>query len=169
MDDAEAVFAMNGDPDVMRYFPAPMSRADSDAWLARLIAHHRDHGFGFCAVDLPGQACIGIVGLMHIPWQASFTPAVEIGWRIATRFQRQGMAREAAGLALDHGFGRLGLRRIVAFTAPANEPSWRLMQRLGMRFRGTFEHPRLAEGHRLRTQRWYEITPADRETPSDDS
>jgi RimJ/RimL family protein N-acetyltransferase len=73
---------------------------------------------------------------------------------------RQGLAEEAARLALACGFGPLGLERIVAFTAPANEPSWRLMERLGMRHRGSFEHPRLAEGDPLRTQRWYEVTRA---------
>lgn len=158
--DGDALFAMNGDPGVMAHFPAVMTRAESDAWLTRLMAHHAGHGFSFCAVDLAGAACIGVVGLMTIPWQARFTPAVEIGWRIHPRHQGQGLAREAAELALAHGFGVLRLREIVAFTVPSNRPSWRLMQRLGMRADGEFGHPRLPPDHPLHRHMLYRISPA---------
>lgn len=146
-EDGAALFAINGDPAVMAHFPAVMDRETSDGWLARLIAHQQTHGFSFGAVDLPGAPCIGVVGLVHIPWRARFTPAVEIGWRIAARHQRQGLALEAATLALAHGFGALGLSEIVAFTIPANRPSWRLMERLGMRPDGDFGHPSVPAGH----------------------
>ncbi len=160
VEDAAALFAMNGDPDVMAHFPAVMSREESDAWLGRLMAHHAEHGFSFGAVDLAGEGCIGVVGLLHIPWQARFTPAVEIGWRIATAHQGQGYAREAAELALAYGFGALGLAEIVAFTAPVNRPSWRLMQRLGMRADGEFGHPRIAAEHPLHRNLLYRLSSA---------
>jgi len=156
-DDAAAVFAMNGDPSVMAHFAAPMTRAESDAWLDRLMAHQAAHGFSFCAVDLPGVPCMGVVGLLHIPWQARFTPAVEIGWRIHPSQQGQGYAREAAELALAYGFGTLGLAEIVAFTVPGNRASWRLMQRLGMRADGDFGHPRLVPGHPLHHHLLYRL------------
>lgn len=159
--DSDAVFALNGDPRVMRHFPAVMTRAESDAWVARLIAHQQDRGFSFAAVELPGAGCVGVVGLLEIPWQAAFTPAIEIGWRIAPAHQRRGLAEEAARLVLAHGFGRLGLPRIVAFTPPANDASWRLMERLGLRRQGQFGHPRLAAEHPLHSHLWYELTRAD--------
>ena len=155
--DRDAVFAMNSDPEVMRHFPAPMDRAESDAWVARMMAHQAAHGFSFGAVELPGAGCVGVVGLLEVPWQAPFTPAIEIGWRIARAHQRQGLAEEAARLALAYGFGRLRLDRIIAFTPPANEPSWRLMERLGMRRQGDFLHPRLPAGHRLSRHFWYAL------------
>lgn len=156
-EDLPGLHAINGDTAVMRHFPSVMDRAESDAWASRLDGHFVKHGWGFWVVETAEAPVAGVVGLMHIPWQAPFTPAVEIGWRIAARFQRQGLAAEAARLALAHGFGPLRLERIVAFTAPANQASWRLMERLGMRYQGDFAHPRLAEGHRLRMQRWYEV------------
>jgi ribosomal-protein-alanine N-acetyltransferase len=157
-EDAALLFAMNGDPCVMAHFPVVMTRAESDAWLARLMAHQSEHRFSFSAVDLPGQPCIGVVGLAHIPWQARFTPAVEIGWRIHPAYQGQGFAQEAAELSLADGFGRLGLREIVAFTVPANRPSWRLMQRLGMRADGEFGHPRLAVDHPMHRHLLFRVT-----------
>jgi RimJ/RimL family protein N-acetyltransferase len=101
----------------MRYFAATMNRAESDAWAVRLRVHFAEHGWGFWVVaEAASGAFVGVVGLMTIPWQASFTPAVEIGWRIAPGFRRQGYAEEAARAALGFGFATLGLQNIVAFT-----------------------------------------------------
>ncbi len=159
-EDRNPLFAINGDPDSMRHFPAPMTRAESDAWAARLQAHIDEHGWGFWVVEHRADAAFaGVVGLMNIPWQARFTPAVEIGWRIAPAFRRDGLAFEAARMALGFGFGTLALREIVAFTVPGNVASWRLMERLGMRAAGDFDHPRLPEGHLLRRHLLYRIAP----------
>lgn len=157
-DDSEAVFAINGSPEVMRHFPAPMTREASDAWLARLMAHQAAHGFSFCALDLPEAPCVGVVGLLRIPWQARFTPAVEIGWRIHPDWQRRGLACEAATAVLRHGFEALDLAEIVAFTIPANAPSWRLMERLGMRRDGEFGLPTLAPDHPMHRHLLYRIS-----------
>ena len=157
--DLAPLAALNADPAAMRHFAAPMTRAESDAWAGRLQAHIDAHGWGFwCVERRAAPGCIGAVGLMHIPWQAEFTPAVEIGWRIARAQQRRGFAEEAARLALAAGFGPIGLAEVVAFTVPANEPSWRLMQRLGMRPDGGFAHPRLPQGHPLRPHLLYSLT-----------
>lgn len=156
--DAAELAAINGDPETMRHFPAPLTRAESDAFLARLIAHHAEHGFGFWSVkrrDAPGL--VGLVGLMRVGFEARFAPAVEIGWRIAPGHQRRGYAEEAARLALAAGFGPLGLPEILAWTILPNEASWRLMQKLGMAPDGDFEHPRLPEGHPMRRHLLYRI------------
>jgi RimJ/RimL family protein N-acetyltransferase len=160
--DAPAFAALNADPAVMRHFPAPLDRAESEAALASLMAHEALHGFCFWAVErhaTPGA--IGLCGLMRVGFAARFTPAVEIGWRIAAAQWRRGYAEEAARLSLAAGFGPLGLPEIVAFTVPANEPSWRLMAKLGMRADGDFDHPRLAAGHTLRRHLLYRMVRAD--------
>jgi RimJ/RimL family protein N-acetyltransferase len=56
-----------------------------------------------------------------------------IGWALGIAFRGQGYATEAAGALLDYAFASLGLHRIEAETASHNEPSWRLMERLGMK------------------------------------
>jgi RimJ/RimL family protein N-acetyltransferase len=159
VEDRVPLAAINADPAVMRHFPATMSRAESDAWLDRIEAHFTEHGWGFWAVERKAEpGLVGAVGLMAVPWEADFTPAVEIGWRIAPAHQRQGYAEEAARLSLAAGFGRIGLGEIVAFTVPANAPSWLLMAKLGMRPAGTFDHPRLAEHHPLRLHLLYRMS-----------
>lgn len=157
-DDLEPLHTINGDADSMRHFPAVLSRAESDAWAARMRAHFAAHGWGFWVVEERGGGqFLGVVGLLNIPWQARFTPAVEIGWRIAPAARRQGIAMEAARAALEFGFATLRLAEIVAFTIPANEPSWRMMERLGMRADGSFDHPRLPQGHPMRSHLLYRI------------
>lgn len=153
---------MNADPVVMRHFPATLSREESDAGAARIAAHFETHGWGPWAVEeIGGAPFIGMVGLVTVSFPERFTPAVEVLWRLAAPFHRRGYAEEAARLSLEHGFAALGLREIVAFTLPANEPSWRLMEKLGMREDGMFEHPRLPPGHPMRPHRLYRIARPD--------
>jgi len=161
-EDLDPLFAINGDPESMRYFAATMNRAESDAWAARMRVHFAEHGWGLWVVEEAATGdFVGVVGLMTIPWQADFTPAVEIGWRIAPVFRRQGYAEEAARAALGFGFATLGLQNIVAFTVPGNTASWMLMEKLGMTAAGEFEHPRLPEGHHYRRHLLYRMHGAD--------
>ena len=146
---------------MQQYLP-PSTRALSDALLDRIDQHFAAHGWGFWAVeDRATERLIGLCGLALIPWETFFTPAVEIGWRLATASQGRGLAHEAAEASLDYAFNSLGLERIVAFTVPANTRSWGLMERLGMQRLGAFDHPNLTEDDPLRPHIAYEIT-ADR-------
>ena len=67
--------------------------------------------------------------------EAASTEA-ELGWVIAPEHQGQGYARESVAAMIDLCFGPLGLRRVTAGCFADNEPSWRLMERLGMRREG---------------------------------
>jgi RimJ/RimL family protein N-acetyltransferase len=62
----------------------------------------------------------------------------EIGFTLAREHQGKGYAQEAVSRLLDYAFGDLGLHRVVAITDQENEPSWALLERLGMRNEGKF-------------------------------
>ena len=161
--DREAFAAMTADPEVMRYFPAPLTRAQSDAMADRCEALMAERGWGVWAVErLDNQQFIGIVGL-HVP-QADlpFSPCVEIMWRLARDAWHQGFASEAAEAALAVGFEALQLAEIVAFTTTSNLPSQALMQRLRMTrdSAGDFDHPALAADHPLRAHVLYRLSAA---------
>lgn len=154
--------ALNADPEVMRHFPQPLSRAESDAFVDRIRLHSEAHGFGFWAVEAPGHPAsfVGLVGLAAPRFQARFTPCVEIGWRLARAHWGRGYATEAASRALAYGFDVLRLPEIVAFTAVGNERSRAVMRRLGMRRdpADDFDHPNLPAGHTLQRHVLYRLS-----------
>lgn len=152
--------ALNADPVVMAHFPATLSREESDAVAARIRRGFEERGWGLWAVAVPGEVDFaGFVGLSVPAFSAHFTPCVEIGWRLARAFQGRGIATEAARAALRYGFETVGLQEIVSFTATVNEPSRRVMEKLGMRRDPAedFDHPVLPEGHRLRRHVLYRL------------
>ncbi len=162
--DLEPFALMNADPEVMRHFPAVLSRDESDAIVDRVRAMFAAEGFGLWAVEVDGGApFIGFVGLSRPRFEAHFTPAVEIGWRLARAHWGQGYATEAAAAALAFGFERVGLDEIVSMAVVANGRSTGVMRRIGMQHdpADDFDHPGLSgsplERHvlyRLQRARW---------------
>ncbi len=158
--DRDPFAAMNADPAVMEYFPATLSREESDALATRIEAHFDRHGFGLWAVEIPGVAPFaGFVGLSVPAFNAHFTPCVEIGWRLAVEQWGRGYATEAARAVLTFGFESLGLSEIVSFTVPGNLPSRRVMERIGMAHdpADDFDLPTPPEGHPFRRHVLYRM------------
>jgi RimJ/RimL family protein N-acetyltransferase len=142
--------AMNADPLVMEHFPSVMTTAASDAFVDRIEAGFGADGYGLWAVDVPGiVGFVGFVGLLRPNFEAHFTPAVEVGWRLASAHWGRGYATEAGRAALEYGFTQAGLDQIVSMTTPSNVRSQRVMQRLGMSHdpADDFDHPRFPPGH----------------------
>ena len=139
--------AMNADPVVMEHFPALLTRERSNALVDRIEAHFDEHGYGLWALEADG-GFVGFTGLVWQTYEASFTPALEVGWRLARSAWGQGFAHEAATAALQVGLTRVD--SVVSVTAVTNERSEGVMRRLAMRREGEFDHPLLEEGHRLR-------------------
>jgi RimJ/RimL family protein N-acetyltransferase len=150
--------ALNADSEVMEHFPAILSRAESDHLVNLIQEGFATRGWGLWAVELrESRTFVGFVGLNDVPFEAEFTPAVEIGWRLARAHWGHGYATEAASAALDYGFGPLRLDRIVSFTSLKNFRSQAVMRRIGMTAVAEFEHPSVAEGNPLRRHVLYAI------------
>jgi RimJ/RimL family protein N-acetyltransferase len=149
--DRDRFAALNADPEVMRHYPATLTRAESDAFVDRIEGCFAERGYGLWAVDTDDVGFVGYVGLWPADFVAPFTPAVEVGWRLARAAWGRGIAPEAARAALDDGFARLGAHEIVSFTAVGNTPSRRVMEKVGMTHdpADDFAHPNLPEGHPL--------------------
>ncbi|WP_431225459.1 GNAT family N-acetyltransferase [Serratia sp. L9] len=160
--DLPAFAALNADPEVMKYFAAPLNHTESHALAKRIDQFMQQHGWGLWAVEVKhGAPFIGFVGLSIPGEDLPCSPCVEIGWRLAAEHWGQGYASEAALCALDVAFGTLKLPEVVSFTAEINLPSRRVMTRIGMSFEGeTFEHPRLPLGHALRKHVLYRKRPS---------
>ena len=158
--DREPFAALNADPEVIAHLGSPLDRAGSDALMARIEAGWHEHGFGLWAVQvLANDQFMGFVGLSRPSFEAHFTPAVEVGWRLARDAWGHGYATEAAIASVEFGFDVLGLEEIVSFTVPANVRSRRVMERLGMTRdpADDFDHPRIAVGNPLRRHVLYRL------------
>jgi ribosomal-protein-alanine N-acetyltransferase len=159
-DDRGPFARINADVRVMEFYPAVLTRAESDSMIERAEAYFRKHGFGPWAVALRATGeFIGYVGLVAPRFEAHFTPCIEIGWRLAAEHWGSGLATEGARAALLFGFETVGLNEIVSFTTPANVRSLRVMQKLGMERdqADDFDHPNLPEGHPLRRHVLYRL------------
>lgn len=161
-EDLEPFATLNADPEVMEHFPSTLSREETTAAMGRIEKHFENHGYGFWAVEAPEQApFIGFIGLAVPYFETSFTPCVEIGWRLARAWWGQGLATEGARAAMAYGFELLGLAEIVAYTVPGNVRSRRVMQKLGMHHTEDFEHPRIDPQHPLCRHVLYRLSPAE--------
>lgn len=159
-EDLEPFAAMNADPVVMEHFPGTLSRAQSDELVGRIEAGFEANGFGLWALEVrEGGEFIGFVGMAAPGFEAHFTPAVEIGWRLARSAWGNGYATEAARAVLSFGFEEAGLSEIVSFTTVANQRSRAVMERIGMSHDPSddFDHPGLPVDHPQRPHVLYRI------------
>jgi ribosomal-protein-alanine N-acetyltransferase len=161
--------ALNADPRVAEHLSGPLVRAASDAFVDRIVEHWAAEGHGLWAVERRDDGrFIGFVGLAAPNFEAHFTPAVEVGWRLAVDAWGHGFATEAARAALGFGFDRLELDEIVSFTIPANTRSRAVMERLGMTRNpdDDFTHPSFPAGHPLHEHVLYRLRRGDWERRS---
>jgi ribosomal-protein-alanine N-acetyltransferase len=160
-----APFALlNGDPMVMEYFPDRLTQAESDDLIAGIEAGFATRGYGLWAVEVRATGeFVGFTGLAVPSFNAHFTPAVEVGWRLARSAWGKGYATEAGLASIAFGFADAGLEEIVSFTSAANVRSRAVMQRIGMTHdpADDFDHPELEETDPLRPHILYRIRAAN--------
>lgn len=141
---------MNADSLVMEHFPERLTRKQSDDLIEAIEAGFESNGFGLWALELRATGeFVGFTGLAKPSFDAHFTPAVEIGWRLDRPAWGKGYATEAAAAALAFGFEQAGLVEIVSFTTVANVRSRAVMERIGMTHdpADDFDHPGIPAGH----------------------
>ena len=159
--DREPFAKLCADPKVMNFFPATLTREESDEVAERLSRHFVDYGYGpWIVEEKGGEPFVGFVGLFNTTFESHFTPCVEIAWRLMPAYWGRGYAAEGARASLRFAFEELALPEVVSFTVVANTNSRRVMERIGMRHDapGDFEHPRLPEGSPLRRHVLYRLS-----------
>ena len=153
--------ALANTPAMTEHLGGVTTRAALDALLDAQMAQQAEHGHSMWAVERRDTGTlIGICGLRRGGHVGTPVPdEMEIGWRLAQGVWGQGYAREAAAASLALAWTHTAAPRVAAWTVPANQASWGLMLRLGMRPRPDldFDHPRFPDGHPLRRHLTYVI------------
>lgn len=132
--DAEFIVDLLNQPSFLRYIGDRGVRTVEDARQfirEGPIASYERFGFGLYRVELQGSAApVGICGLL----KREGLEDVDIGFAFLPQYWSQGYAFEAASAVMDYGLSVLGLERIVAIASPDNDRSFRLLEKLGLRF-----------------------------------
>lgn len=164
VEDAEAYFQINQDPKVIEFLRGPLTREQIRDFIPAANNHSDQYGYTLWAVELKETGeLIGFIGLNYTDWEAHFTPAVEVGWRLGSQYWDKGYATEGAKAALDYGFKHCNLQEIVSFTVPVNVRSIRVMEKIGLErdINGDFTHPKLPADHPLSKHILYRLTKED--------
>lgn len=136
VEDAAALFALNGNPKVMRFTGEPLLTSLEAARQATENYPDFDAvGYGRWACVLKEtQTIIGFCGLKYLP----DLDAVDVGFRFLPQYWGQGFATEACTASLHFGFTTLKLDEIIGLVLPENVASIRVLEKAGMRFDGEF-------------------------------
>jgi RimJ/RimL family protein N-acetyltransferase len=146
----------------MRHFPAPLTRAESDAFVDRIEESFEARGVGLWALELRASGeFLGFTGLWPVPAYAPGAGGSEVGWRLARQAWGHGYATEGARAVVDAAFGPLGIAELWSLTATTNHRSQAVMLRLGMTFHSLYDHPKLPPGHPIRPQVAYHLPRPD--------
>lgn len=155
--DLDAMARLLGDAGVMRFYPAPKSRGEALAWIRWNQRNYAERGYGLWIVETHDGRFVGDCGLT---WQPVGEHRVlEVGYHTSPELQGHGYASEAARACIDFAIGATGESHIVAIINPANAPSRRVAEKLGMRVEQETE----AHGRPVIV---YGLTLSDRRTPS---
>ncbi|OAS85363.1 MULTISPECIES: GNAT family N-acetyltransferase [Metabacillus] len=131
--DWQGVYEYTSDHNVMRYIPEGVfTEEDAKEFVNKNMG---DTAEKFPVVLIDGNILIG-----HIVFYKYFGEhTYEIGWVFNPKYYNKGYASEAAKAILEFGFEKIKLHRIIATCQPQNIPSYRVMEKIGMRREGYFK------------------------------
>ena len=139
LDDVDLITALDADPEVMRFITGgrPTPRDEILPWW--LAYYQRGDRYGFwAAIEKSTGAFLGWFHLRPNPEDPDDEP--ELGYRLVAAAWGRGYATEGSQALVDRAFEQYGARRVYASTMAANVGSWRVMEKVGMRFVRTFHY-----------------------------
>lgn len=143
--DVEAIYRLFSDPDVTRHMSLARlhTLTDAERFLASIQEHFRNHSLYQWGISEPGAPLTGTVTFAGLD---ADNRRAEIGFALLPEARGRGLMTRAVSAALDFGFAQMNLHRVEANVDPDNEPSIRLLQRLGFRREGLLRERWLVAG-----------------------
>lgn len=133
INDAQLIYDLNKDPEVIRYTYDPMTDLEQAKQILDkvILPQYALYNHGRWAVLIkPGLEFIGWCGLKYRPEQNE----IDLGYRFKRSSWGKGYATEAAVACIKYGFGKLNLPRIIGRAVPENAGSLRVLEKCGMQF-----------------------------------
>jgi [ribosomal protein S5]-alanine N-acetyltransferase len=152
--DAEEVFPFFSDPAFPRFMTWESHRSlDETREFLRNIETRRNAQQAMTWAVTRQGAIVGCVGLLDLTFRlrALQVNRCELGYWTAPHAQGQGIALRASQVAMTWAFETLGLHRITVGCVADNEPSRKVIERLGFRFVARLEEDCYRE------DRWWDV------------
>lgn len=133
--------AMENDPEIMRYISNGKVKTPEETreTIARVKLRWQQYGFSWWAMrEKQSGEVVGAACLQHLANQDG--APLEIGWRLNANHHGKGYATEAAQAIIQFAVEQVGVRYLVAVADPENRASHKVMQRLGMTYKGIEQH-----------------------------
>ncbi len=159
--DLQPMFEINQDPIVMEYFLGLQDLETTKNLITKVNNHFDQHGYSlYACVKKDSREFVGFIGLLIADFNAHFTPATEISWRLSSKHWAQGLATEGAKAVLNYAFRKLQITEIVSFTAMDNAKSIKVMQKIGLQHNADddFDHPKLDDNSPLQRHVLYRLS-----------
>jgi [ribosomal protein S5]-alanine N-acetyltransferase len=140
MDDALLIYNLNLDPDVIRYTLDPIADIEKakEVLEKTILPQYALYNHGRWAVHVkPGldPIAIGFIGWCGLKTRPEMNE-IDLGYRFVKKAWGKGYAAESAHACIRYGFEKLGLKRIVGRSLPANTASARVLEKCGMDYVG---------------------------------
>lgn len=119
-----------GDAEVMRFYPAPLTRGEAAEWIAWNEENYAEHGYGLWIIQTHEGEFVGDCGLT---WQeVNGVRELEVGYHVEAARHGHGLATEAAAASRDYARDEVGVDELVAIVHPGNHASARVAEKIGM-------------------------------------
>ena len=142
IDDLPIWIEMNQDTQVRKYFSHTLTEEEAVGSFCKISKFLTTHEYGLWAVEKKeNQEFIGYIGLSDQVLGTTFSPFIEIGWRLKSSSWGKGFATEGAKTVLEYGLTLFP--KIFSITSKLNTPSIKVMEKIGLVRDESldFEHP----------------------------
>lgn len=156
--DLDDMTEINNDEEVMEYFPNLQDRAGTKKFIDKMHAQFEKYQYCYFAVErLENREFLGFIGITMQDHGLDKGDFVDIGWRLKRSSWGKGLATEGAKACLKYAKSSFDINEIFAIATKINIPSIRVMEKIGMKYQESFEHPRLIDHPKLKECVLYRI------------
>ena len=141
IDDTQNIFDLRSDTEINKYLDREPSKTIEDAinFINKVNDNNKKNNSIYWVITLTKtQTFVGTICLFDFSNEKS---SCEIGYELMTKFQRQGIMKEAAEKVIDYAFQTLHFQKITAFTHNDNQNSTKLLTKFNFIKEADKENP----------------------------
>lgn len=148
--DLDPMTEINNDVEVMEYFPSLADREKTATFIEKMHRQFSANQYCYFATEsLENKEFLGFIGITKQDHGLDKGDFVDIGWRLKRSVWGQGLATEGAEACLAYARSQSSIEEIYSIATKINTPSIRVMEKIGMKYRESFLHPRLIDHPKL--------------------